>query len=220
MLGSLFVALTALAQPGSGQLSAQAANLPPVRAQADISQFVSDADYPAEALIRNEQGTVRFELSVAPDGDVTGCRVVGSSGSSALDEATCSIMTSRARFTPARDSAGAPVADRVAARLNWALPSGAERRARPVRNLASYVSANDYPEDALLRGEQGAVQFRVDVDAGGRATHCHIMVSSGSNQLDLRTCQVAVLRARYEPARDAQGNPVPDTISATIRWVL
>ena len=39
---------------------------------------------------------------------MTDCSVTSSSGSSALDQATCRILRSRARFTPARDSSGNP----------------------------------------------------------------------------------------------------------------
>jgi protein TonB len=50
---------------------------------------------------------------------VTNCSVTSSSGSSALDAATCRLLTSRARFTPARDSSGNPTTDTVSARIVW-----------------------------------------------------------------------------------------------------
>jgi len=55
----------------------------------------------------------------AADGRVTGCTVTGSSGSAALDNATCRIMRSRARFSPARDSNGQPTTDSYAASITW-----------------------------------------------------------------------------------------------------
>jgi len=94
------------------------------RAKANLGSYVSDADYPSDAIRREEQGTTRFRLAVGPDGRVTDCTVTGSSGSAALDLATCRLMKSRARFAPARDSGGNAVADSVTNAINWRLPSG------------------------------------------------------------------------------------------------
>ena len=92
------------------------------RAKANLASYVSDADYPAAAVRGEEQGTARFLLSVGTNGRVTGCTITGSSGSSALDAATCRIMKQRARFTPARDSAGNPTTDTVSNAIKWVLP--------------------------------------------------------------------------------------------------
>jgi protein TonB len=94
------------------------------RAKSNLAGYVSDADYPSDAIRREEQGTTRFRLAVGPDGRVSDCMVTGSSGSAALDLATCRLMKSRARFAPARDSTGNAVADAVSSAINWRLPSG------------------------------------------------------------------------------------------------
>ncbi|HEY1607050.1 MAG TPA: energy transducer TonB [Allosphingosinicella sp.] len=96
----------------------------PARAHANLGSYVSDIDYPDSARRNDEQGTTRFRLSVGTDGRVTGCTVVGSSGSSALDSATCRLMKNRARFTPARDSNGNATTDNVASAIRWVLPEG------------------------------------------------------------------------------------------------
>jgi protein TonB len=94
------------------------------RAKANLGTYVSDADYPPDAVRREEQGTTRFRLAVGPDGRVADCTVTGSSGSASLDLATCRLMKSRARFAPARDTGGNAVADSVTNAINWRLPSG------------------------------------------------------------------------------------------------
>jgi protein TonB len=99
-----------------------ARKLEPARAKANLASYVSDADYPASAIRSEQQGTTRFTLSVGADGRVKECSVVGSSGSSALDSATCRLMKSRARFTPARNSDGQPTGDTVTAGIKWVLP--------------------------------------------------------------------------------------------------
>jgi protein TonB len=98
--------------------------LQPARARANLGSYVSDADYPTDAIRREEQGATRFKLAVGPDGRVTNCTVTASSGSAALDLATCRLMKSRARFAPARDSSGNAVADAVSSMIVWRLPNG------------------------------------------------------------------------------------------------
>ena len=103
---------------------APARKVEPARARANLASYVSDSDYPASAARNEEQGTTRFRLAVGADGRVKDCTVTGSSGSSALDSATCRIMRSRARFTPARDSDGNPTGDTVSNAIRWVLPEG------------------------------------------------------------------------------------------------
>lgn len=105
-------------------------SLPPVvapavraRARANLVSYLSSDDYPAAAMRNNEQGLVAFTLEIGPDGRVTDCIIRQTSGSSALDGATCRIMRSRARYTPARDARGVAAADRVDATVRWVLPS-------------------------------------------------------------------------------------------------
>jgi protein TonB len=95
----------------------------PAHARANLASYVSDADYPASAIRAEQQGTTGFRLTVGTDGRVTGCDVTSSSGSPALDQATCRIMRSRARFTPARDDHGNPTTDSVSSRIRWVLPA-------------------------------------------------------------------------------------------------
>jgi protein TonB len=92
-------------------------------AKANLMALFSDDDYPAAAIRREEQGTVAFKLSINRRGGVDRCDIVSSSGSATLDHATCEIVTSRARFVPARDSRGDRIADEYSGRVRWVLPS-------------------------------------------------------------------------------------------------
>ena len=91
-------------------------------ARANLSSLVSDHDYPLSARTAGEQGAVRVKLEVGPNGRVTNCTIMSSSASAALDSATCRIMRSRGRFTPARDAAGNPATDTVEHTLHWRVP--------------------------------------------------------------------------------------------------
>ena len=82
-------------------------------ARGDLRMLFSADDYPAEAVRNEEQGTVQAELSVDPQGRVSRCRIIRSSGHATLDQATCQILQRRATFLPAHVASGTPVADRV-----------------------------------------------------------------------------------------------------------
>ena len=101
------------------------------RPRAQMQSLIDLGDYPASALRAGEQGTTRVELIVAPNGRATGCTVTKSSGSTALDSATCRILLSRARFTPARDTTGSPVESRYSTAIRWSYADSAEPTARP-----------------------------------------------------------------------------------------
>ncbi|MFT4026555.1 MAG: energy transducer TonB, partial [Novosphingobium sp.] len=79
-------------------------------------------DYPSRSLREGKEGTTRFRVTVGPDGRITGCSVTGSSGSPELDEATCSLVTRRGRFTPAKDGEGQPTTGTWASAVRWQIP--------------------------------------------------------------------------------------------------
>ncbi|WP_239016983.1 energy transducer TonB [Sphingomonas ginkgonis] len=93
------------------------------RAKANLASYISDSDYPDDAVRAEEQGTTRFTLQIGSNGRVTGCSVTGTSGSRSLDNTTCRIMQSRARFTPAVDSNGQPTGDSYSGSIRWVLPA-------------------------------------------------------------------------------------------------
>jgi protein TonB len=92
------------------------------RAKGSLPGLIRPDDYPDAAIRSEDEGTVRVRLSIGTNGRVTGCNVTSSSGSSALDTATCRILTSRARFTPAKDASGNPIADSITSPpITWRL---------------------------------------------------------------------------------------------------
>ena len=82
-------------------------------AKGDVRTLFSAEDYPAEAQINGEEGTVQARLTLGVDGGVSACTIIRSSGHRSLDDATCRILHQRARFSPARDELGRAVADSV-----------------------------------------------------------------------------------------------------------
>jgi TonB family protein len=88
-------------------------------AQGPERSWVSTDDYPASALRSGEEGTTSVTYTVNASGRVENCRVTSSSGSAALDQATCQVVTRRGRYSPPED--GKPY-DRTFAQI-WRLPS-------------------------------------------------------------------------------------------------
>jgi protein TonB len=90
-------------------------------AKGNLQSLFSGDDYPPDAQRNEEEGTVVATLTIGTDGRVENCSVTKSSGSRSLDSATCRILRSRARYTPARLSNGQPTTDTDSARITWRL---------------------------------------------------------------------------------------------------
>lgn len=78
----------------------------------NIESWFSYDDYPDAAVKAGEQGYVTVSFSIGLDGRMADCTVVRSSGYPRLDAIPCKVLTKRARFTPAKDATGAPMATR------------------------------------------------------------------------------------------------------------
>ena len=92
------------------------------KAKGSLLGLFSDEDYPASAQAAGAEGTAQASLTIGADGRVSGCSITRSSGNSALDAATCSILRRRAKFSPAIDSNGKPTSDTVSTPpITWRL---------------------------------------------------------------------------------------------------
>lgn len=97
--------------------------LPPLqlpKPEGDISNWVRIVDYP-DSVHREQLAarTVSAVLEVGANGNVIGCKVVSSSGSTELDQATCMAWTKRAKFIPASDKDGNPTTSEYAISKTW-----------------------------------------------------------------------------------------------------
>lgn len=91
---------------------------------------------------------------------------------------------------------------------------------KPVSSIHTLFSADDYPPSAIRLGQEGRVVAQVSIGSDGRITSCTITKSSGSTALDDATCRIAQRRARYTPAKDSTGSPVPSLDSISVNWTL
>lgn len=85
------------------------------------AQWWNQDDWPSESRAKREQGLVAYEIEISKDGSVEGCTITESSGFPRLDEVTCAKILERARFKPARDDAGRPIASTYKGRVRWSL---------------------------------------------------------------------------------------------------
>lgn len=85
-------------------------------------RWITDNDYRASWINRGYSGVAGFQLTVDAQGRVSNCTITSSTGHAVLDEATCRLLESRARFDPARDSSGEIVAGRYSSSVAWKIP--------------------------------------------------------------------------------------------------
>jgi protein TonB len=90
----------------------------------------------------------------------------------------------------------------------------------PANAPSGWATNDDYPAAALRLDEHGTTQFRVSVGSDGLVKACDIVKSSGSRRLDDATCKLVTKRARFEPAKDKNGETTVGTYSNSVRWVL
>lgn len=169
-------------------------------------------------------------VMVRPDGSVSTCAPLG--GPARLPEGFTRLHEPCALFPPGtrKHFSGEPARTQLrSARLEVryylrprqqlgppvTLPT---TQTPPRANLATYFSADDFPEPARLRQAEGTVRFRLAISAEGRVTDCAVTESSGDSSLDEATCTILRERARYEPARDAAQRAVAGTDEGRVTW--
>lgn len=92
--------------------------------------------------------------------------------------------------------------------------------ARPTNSPAAWLQPSDYPAGAVALGQNGIVQFRLDVDADGKVSGCHVLARTSPDVFADTTCRAVTRRARLEPALDAGGNPVRSFYVQKVRWQM
>lgn len=76
-----------------------------------------------------------------------------------------------------------------------------------------------YPRSALNRGEQAIFRMRAIVEADGSVSECTVEAATETEKLDSPACR-EMLRAQFDPALDANGNPMRTYYSTSITYVI
>jgi len=92
------------------------------------------------------------------------------------------------------------------------------KRAEPSGNAGRWATNDDYPRVDFVNRNEGMSTFLLNVDAKGAVTRCRIVDSSGFPSLDKQTCALMLVRGAFDPARDADGNPVASFYINRVRW--
>jgi TonB family protein len=85
-----------------------------------MTAYITPKDYPTEALSGEEAGSNSARYWVDAKGRVSGCTIVESSKSKALDNTLCRVIN-RIRFRPALDKTGKPMESIGFQRVRWIL---------------------------------------------------------------------------------------------------
>ncbi|UVO53251.1 energy transducer TonB [Sphingomonas sp. SUN039] len=156
--------------------------------------WVSNADYPPSAQRAGIEGVVGFKLSVDRAGKVTSCTVTASSGSSILDDKTCSLMMERAKFLPGYDAKGRPFGGEYSSRFRWSIMKNA-----PIIPFVGTV------------GEPYLFTMRIEVSAEGAITKCETLSPPGIRE-NTGPCRDILASKPIKPYVDAAGRPVPKVL--------
>lgn len=155
-----------------------------------VAGSISNDDYPADAILAEQQGSTAFTITVGPDGVPSDCRVTESSGSESLDKASCDLVTQRFRYDPARDPSGRPITSEISRRVVWKLPEGDIDFASMVPLLAFAAG-----ELRVTLGGQPDERPRCAADAVGEAFQERVSMSCFGHQ------RVATAELANEPYR-------------------
>jgi TonB family protein len=115
--------------------------------------------------------------------------------------------------------ASAPASDSVVG-TTYRLSPEAAKAACSKQVKGSWVSNSDYPSEALRQGFKGTVHFRLEIAETGCPAACTVTGSSGHKILDQRTCMLMLVRARFKPALNEHGHPIPATWNNKFSWSL
>ena len=100
-------------------------------------------------------------------------------------------------------------------------PKPSEAKPAQIKGDPSFgITSDDYPSSSQRNGEEGVTSIAYDIGVDGRISNCKVTGSSGSATLDETTCTLSTRRARYKPAQDAAGNPIPSHGTRRIRWQI
>lgn len=115
-------------------------------------------------------------------------------------------------------------ANKLTARLSGLREDGRYSRGTPSlpkdmeewsKKIAAY-----YPLHLLREGEQGSVGVRLTVNTKGRASYCEVVQYKGPASFNDTACLLLLRHARFEPARNAQGEPKASFYQTSVNYKI
>ncbi len=93
-----------------------------VQPQQSPGKWVVASDYPLNMLASGQPAIVEFRLSVGADGVPTACHIQSTTRPKEFDDAVCKSVMRRARFDPAIDATGKPLASYYRNTVRFQIP--------------------------------------------------------------------------------------------------
>jgi len=172
---------------------------------------ITNEDFPERARTEKREGTSMLSLSVGMTGAVEGCKVTQSSGHADLDQKSCEIARSRAKFGPALGVNGEAIIGRYETGVNWYL-KGEEAAALPPPPPLPQKPIFDKSGEMTLRFTQGK---------DGTLSNCTFSVvgfdPGRASGLDVCNSPRDLGNARFRPYADDKGNPVARDVTVQMK---
>jgi protein TonB len=92
--------------------------------------------------------------------------------------------------------------------------------AKPKNRISNWVTTDDYRDSWISRDMTGIARFKLSVSVSGKVQDCQIVSSTGHKALDKATCKLVKRRARFNPARDGNGDKVAGSFTQSVRWKI
>lgn len=121
-LGAMRTCMTSLARDWGLDVAQQLALSKHAAPKGPPGNWLMSTDRPKGALARGANAIVRFRMMVGADGTPTQCFVQQATMSPDFIKLTCDLLMKRARFTPALDATGKPVASYYTNAVRWLVP--------------------------------------------------------------------------------------------------
>ncbi len=187
----------------------------PVQPVEGYEQWLTPADFPADAFDPAQQRYFQISLVVDANDTITACQplVVPSD----LGARVCEVIAARGRFVHALDASGtAQSGTRAMGVLLSVVQPGLRGGLSPAPPPMGYQNTKAVLRDAAVlqlaadpqRFIAPAPSLWADISAKGRVTRCRIRTSTGTDAGDTEICR-RMSKAKFDPARDPQGNKVP-----------
>jgi hypothetical protein len=94
------------------------------------------------------------------------------------------------------------------------------KQAEPLQSPYKWVVSSDYPTNMLSAGQPALVNFRLNIGPDGVPTECHIQATTRPKEFDDAVCKSVMRRARFSPALDAKGQPMPSYYQNVVRFQI
>lgn len=227
--GALVGAASVLAGSALAQASppdAQVSHLKPVRAPRLAANDPGCRPvYPEGAPSLQHEEASHLILRFEADGTFTSARMLRGAEATPqqrlLDIAAARAL-SNCPFYPGQDADGKPVGGEIELTHHWVDPPQIAGRESPLlRNDPE--CRPEYPVAALRAGAQGITRLAAHLDQTGKVLSIDIVRSAGNSRehrlLD-HAIAAAAATCQFQPIRDADGQPIPGTITFSYTWRL